>query len=155
MGNFTSSSLASWSFKLGPTTMVEGGPSWPTLPWTPDGHLSTLWDNLNAKWILFNPNFKTYRSRCQTKSSLTNDSPFLSPLFSNLTHRQWGKSSARSSEHSGPKLSSAGRSTALGFVQQWGRMAQLRFQSWTILGMLKAYGNPIQTTRNVYNKRRA
>ena len=55
--------LVNWSFELGPATRVEGGPGWPTLPWTPDGHLSTLWDNHTGQWILFNPNFKTYRSR--------------------------------------------------------------------------------------------
>ena len=33
---------------------------------------------------------------------------------------QWGKSSARGSEQSGSKLSSAGRSASLGRLQQWG-----------------------------------
>ena len=33
---------------------------------------------------------------------------------------QWGKSSARGSEKSGSKLSSAGRSASLGRLQQWG-----------------------------------
>ena len=65
MGN---SSRANWSFKLGPATKVEEGPAWPTLPWTPDGHLSTLWDNFTGQWVLFNPNFKTYRSRCQPET---------------------------------------------------------------------------------------
>ena len=44
-------------------------------------------------------------------------------MLSNITYHQRGESSARGSKQSDTKLSSAGRSTALGCIQQWWRMA--------------------------------
>src|SRR5262249_45826120 len=60
--NQTQSPSNSWSFQLGTPSVVGNAAGVPTYPWFPDGNISVLRTADNSRWLMFWPEWESYRT---------------------------------------------------------------------------------------------